>query len=71
MGEHHVPAQCAPPVSTFAKYLKPVSPSTTTLHESIRIAAGIVMECVVGSVIAECYNAVRLLTGMTLAIVQE
>ena len=42
-GEHHVLAQCAPPVSIFAKYLKPVFPSNTTLQESMRIAASMAM----------------------------
>ena len=39
-GEHHVLAQCAPPVSIFAKYLKPVLPLIITLQESTSIAAG-------------------------------
>ena len=42
-GEHHVLAQCAPPVSIFAKYLKPVFPLNITLQESMSIAAGMVV----------------------------
>ena len=42
-GEHHVLAQCAPPVSIFAKYLKPVFPLNITLQESTSIAAGMVV----------------------------
>ena len=42
-GEHHVLAQCAPPVSIFAKYLKPVFPLNITLQESMRIAASMAM----------------------------